>query len=196
MKINIEKFVLPIFGDSHVGCGVLIDDYFITAAHVALIDKLPIYIYFEKKRFTLDKSNLIFHKYSEELSEETDCMDCAIFKIEGIKSPIKLSEKRPECGQTFYCYTFNEIVTKKNIPGIPEIFSNEDEIVPLATEVKVLKDVQGNFFAVETNDFLKTGNSGSPLVDGEGYIYGILRGGKPDTKICVFQYIDIIKDLL
>ena len=62
MKINIEKFVLPIFGDSHVGCGVLIDDFFITAAHVALIDKLPIYIYFEKKRFTLDKSNLIFHK--------------------------------------------------------------------------------------------------------------------------------------
>ena len=119
--------------------------------------------------------------------------------MEGIKSPLKLANYRPEQEQIFRIYTYNEIIIKNEFPkdiDIPEIFKTRDEIRPYETKVKVLGKKQGNFFACESEGFLKVGNSGSPLFDDNDNVVGILHGGNPDTNMVIFQYADIITRLI
>jgi len=192
-KQTISKYIVPVFSEAQAGCGFFTDNYFITSGHVTVRANLPLVIYYQGKRIRLDMSNMVECHYCHPLTAESSCFDYAVFKVDGIDSPLRISDHKPQEGEVYFCHTFNEEVTKNPQPGIPDIFTSCDEIVSLATEATIRKEVQGNFFAADSKEILKEGNSGSPLLDSEGRVVGILQGGVSGTPCCVFQYADIIK---
>lgn len=193
MEKVFEKFILPIESIAHAGCGFFVDNLFVTAGHVAVNNELPLTIYFNGKTVKLDKSNLLFARYVDNEPNPEDNIDVALFKVEGVNSPLKLADYRPKAGEQYVCYSFNDEVFHLNQQGVPAIFSSYDQIVPVSTPVKVLDKTDGKFFGCESEKVLQRGNSGSPLIDAEGNVVGILHGGVPDTNQCVFQYADMVR---
>ena len=196
MKKEFEKFILPIESVAHAGCGFFVGDLFVTAGHVVVNNELPLTIYFEGKSIKLDKSNLLFAQYADNEANPEANVDCAVFRIEGVNSPLKLADYRPKPGVSYTCYAFNDEVIKNNQPGVPAIFASFDQIVPISTSVSVLDKAEGKFFGCESVEILQRGNSGAPLIADDGTVVGILHGGVPDSPQCVFQYADIINSLI
>ena len=191
--INIsKKFVAPVMGIAQDGCGVFVGNRFITAGHVAKPDGFPYSAYNAGKKYVLDNTNLLAYRYSEQLAAEHDCSDYAVFSVEGVDSPLKIADYRPKEGQELLCVYYDTEVSNHPEEGLPSISTTSDEIVQKTTIVTVRKESQGNFFAVDSADFLKVGNSGSPLIDADGNVVGILRGGHLNTSCCVFQYANTI----
>ena len=187
--INLSKqFVTPVMGIAHDGCGVFVGNRFITAGHVAKPDSFPYKAYHDGKKYVLDKTNLLAHRYSEELTIEPECGDYSVFSVDGVESPLQMADYLPEEGQELLCVYYDTEVSLHTEEGIPDIFTTTDKIVQKTTTVTVRKESQGNFFAVDSADFLKVGNSGAPLIDADSKVVGILRGGHLGTACCVFQY--------
>jgi len=189
-----KNFVAPIWGEAHDGCGVFVGNRFITAGHVTKYDSFPYYVENGGKRYQLDNSNLLSRCFSEQLTAEPDCGDYAVFSTDGLDSPLQMADYCPQEGQKLLCVYYDTEVTNHPEEGIPSIFTTSEEIVQKTTFVTVSKDRQGNFFAVESDELLKVGNSGSPLIDADGKVVGILRGGLLGTPSCVFQYANSIKN--
>lgn len=189
-----KKFVAPVMGNAQDGCGVFVGNHFITAGHVTKTDDFPYYACQETKRHKLDDSNLLDYCYSEQLTADADCGDYAIFSVNEVNSPLQMADYCPQEGQKLLCVYYDTEVSNHPEEGIPPIFTTSEEIVQKTTLVTVSKDRQGNFFAVESDELLKVGNSGSPLIDADGKVVGILRGGLLGTPSCVFQYANSIKN--
>ena len=191
--INLsKKFVAPVMGNAQDGCGVFVGNRFITAGHVAKNSDLPYFTYHEGKKIVLDKTNLLAHCYFEQLTGEPECGDYAVFSVDDVNSPLNIADYHPEEGQELLCVYYDTEVSKQPKEGVPDIFTTSEEIVQKTTIVNVRKESQGNFFAVDSADFLRVGNSGAPLIDADGNVVGILRGGQLGTSCCVFQYANTI----
>ena len=191
-----EKYVVPIMGQAQQGCGFFVGNYFITAGHVIEGCESPLFVWLEGKVFVLDKSKAIKVCYSPKMTGNGFEADFAIFAVDGVNSPLEFADYQPTQRQELCCITYDTVVTRNETPGIPAIFAVNEDIVRNVTSAVVREETLGNFFACNTLSILKKGNSGSPLLDANNRVVGILRGGTYIPECCIFQYIQIVKELI
>lgn len=183
--MKISDHIYPTIGDNSDGCGVLIGNLFITAAHV--VEDNPFYLRIGEQLLILKKEEALIYEYNP--CENGG--DIAIFKIDNYCSPIRLDNMYPQKGMTLNCVWTEHIVeTDSN-----DIFSIKESYAIKKCDA-VINEVEGNFFQCKTTDLLKPGSSGSPVVRGDRVV-GFLHGGHPGQPICVFQSsISIIDKLV
>lgn len=195
---NNQKYIVPIYQKmerqgkepgaltiSLVGNGFFIEDYFVTAAHV--IDEAGnAYINVGNEEKKLSRENAIIWRSMLEKAYEYDNLDAgdiAVYRFDGVKSPLKLSESMPNQGDILVsCYYYNE--TWHQTKG--SVGDNDDWF-------------RGNFFGWKTDsDNLhptEGGSSGSPLLK-NNIVYGVLHAGnEEDPSICVFTSASFVKKL-
>lgn len=192
----ISNFIVPIMGQAQQGCGFFVGNYFITAGHVIEESTKPLSVKYEGRDHILDKRNAIKICYSEQLTTDEDAADFAIFEVCGVNSPLKLASYKPIQGQKLCCITYDTIVTKDETSVLPTIFAVSERIERVVVKANVREETLGNFFACDTKPILKKGNSGSPLLDADSNVVGILRGGTAIPECCIFQYMQKIVELI
>lgn len=175
----MKDFVFFTHDDLNEGCGVLVGDLFITAAHVVLEHDFLLSINGEK--ICLKKEDALYLEYKE----SEDGADIAIFRLEGYKSNLELDTTTPQIGMTLDSISYKHIIENKT--NETNIFLKEAKDYYQLIECKATIEVlEGNFYICKTTYPLKEGSSGSPVFR-NGKVFGILLRGKPGTNICAFQ---------
>ena len=188
--LSMDKYIVPIFGQAQQGCGFFVGNYFITGYHVIEEYEKPLYIWFDSKKYVLDKNKAIKTSCSRTNS------DFAVFSFEKIDSPLELADYEPAFGQMLHCITYDTIVAKNSKPNLLDIFAKTDHVEKKSTSVVVREEKQGDFFACDTESVLREGNSGCPVLDTNNKIVGLLVGGTDVAECCIFQSTKPIRNIL
>ena len=181
---KMKQYVLSIISDNYnEGCGVMVGDMFITAGHVISKCENP-RIRWNGKRIALINP-IVFHNDEN----DSDGYDIAVYSVPNANSPLVLSDVVPEKGDVLKSCSLRML---------------GEEYVECNTVVNGLKD--GNYYASETDEQLKSGSSGSPVfLNGE--VVGILCAGNCNDdntpcntewplSLCVFLSSKVILELL
>lgn len=180
---KMKQYVLSIISDNYnEGCGVMVGDMFITAGHVISECENP-RIRWNGKRIALINP-IVFHNDEN----DSDGYDIAVYSVPNANSPLVLSDVVPEKGDVLKSCSWRML---------------GEEYVE-CNVVNGLKD--GNYYASETDEQLKSGSSGSPVfLNGE--VVGILCAGNCNDdntpcntewplSLCVFLSSKVILELL
>lgn len=184
-------WIVKIEGPGRVeGVGCIVGNLLITAGHVFEKEKEQ-YFWLSGKRYELNESNKVVISYPTHIYNVNRHKDFAIFRIEGITSPISLATSDPIAGETLSCDTLRYVT-----PNANDIFAQSDNIIctPVEAECKVIQK-DGNHLVIDSNPYLQEGDSGAPLIK-DNHFYGFLVGGVPDTPSCIFHPVSIISDYL
>lgn len=181
---KMKQYVLSIISDNYnEGCGVMVGDMFITAGHVISKCENP-RIRWNGKRIALINP-IVFHNDEN----DSDGYDIAVYSVPNANSPLVLSDVVPKKGDVLKSCSWRML---------------GEEYVECNTVVNGLKD--GNYYASETDEQLKSGSSGSPVfLNGE--VVGILCAGNCNDdntpcntewplSLCVFLSSKVILELL
>ena len=168
-----DKYIIPVFNTNYSeGVGFFVDDYLITAGHV-ICDGRPFIVYDREKHFLSNEEALLL-KTLDEKSTFEDGLDIAVFRFNGIRSPLTLSYTRINVGvqlnsRSFfrhYSEEFGDALSLEETPGH-------------------VMEVMGNFFKCDLDRVLRAGSSGSPIFY-NNEIAGILCGNSrfdPENRI-------------
>lgn len=180
----MKQYVLSIISDNYnEGCGVMIGDMFITAGHVICKCVKP-RIQWNGKIIPL-MNPIVLHNDGN----YSDGYDIAIYSIPNANSPLVLSDTVPEKGEVLKSCSWRLL---------------GEEYVECNAVVNGLKE--GNYYAADTDEQLKSGSSGSPVfLNGE--VVGILCAGNCNDgnapcntewslNLCVFLSSKVILGLL
>lgn len=151
---KMKQYVLSIVSDNYnEGCGVMVGNMFITAGHV--ISKC------ENPSIKWNGKNIPLINPIVLRNDENDSVgyDIAVYSIPIANSPLALSDIVPEKGEVLKSCSWRLL---------------GEEYVECNAVVNGLKD--GNYYAAETDDQLKSGSSGSPVFL-NGKVVGILCAG-------------------
>ena len=187
----MKEFVFPTVDDLNDGCGVLVGNLFITAAHV--VQEHDFMLFIEGKTICLNKKEALIFKYDQSESGA----DVAIFRLDGYYSPLELDTQLPEKGMILDSISFEHVVEGKS--NVKSIFLDDSKDWYKLIECQTtINELAGNFFQCNTSTILKPGSSGSPVFR-NGKVFGILHGGHPGKPTCVFQsaqsILSLIKDI-
>jgi uncharacterized tellurite resistance protein B-like protein len=196
---NYQKFIVPIYEKklrqgkekesvivSQIGNGFFIEGLFVTAAHVieeSENGECYIKVGGDEKELCSDRA-VIYRKVADDDEyRDLNIGDVAVFRFDGVKSPLKLNTTLPVKGDTLTsCYYYQSAWHHAiGLVGDDDWF-------------------MGNFFGWQTaaNTIHPTegGSSGSPLLK-DNIVYGILHAGnEEDPSICVFTAASFVKKLL
>lgn len=160
--MDYKQYVLPIIsGSVPIGCGVLVNHYFITATHVI-----------EKADNLMIKYDGVQISLKDPIIPPTDEleMDFTVYKFPSITSPLRLSKNVPTSG---------DVLTSCSYRVVPQGLEYVQSQV-------IVNDIQENHYFFGDNDvLLKEGSSGSPVFSEEDVV-GILTRGKEGTGLCAF----------
>lgn len=196
--MELEKYIYPIKSSDTYGNGVLVGNYFITAAHV-IEEAQKAYVTIEGKRYELTNESAFVFKTDNE--NRYDGYDIAIFKFDDIEpSPLVLSDIMPSenIELTSICYNHTSIgaISKSNF----SLSKNVEKWV-LVRDVGRIIAQYGNYIECQLNGELKEGNSGCPILY-ENSVVGILNGDKDNktsSETVLFlssqAIISLLKDL-
>lgn len=198
MKVTDQKLrqnVCPVFADhgEMCGVGVIVNGYFVTAAHVLGESGSLRSTCIDGKKFILDREDAEIFVYTDEGTEsicDEHSLDLAAFDLSG-KTELRGLDFRKDIDST---EGLTGITIRTKSARSSTIFSYVEEHYLLACDVKV-DEVSGNFLCTHTDPMLRKGDSGSPLVQGDKVV-GILCAGREDTDFCVFLKSAVIMDLL
>jgi len=173
--MEIDKYIHHIKSHDTYGNGILIGNYFFTAAHV--IEKaVKSYVTIEDKTQELTKDTALVLKTNEE--RRWDGYDLAIYRFDDIiPSPLTLYDKLPTNDIIINCGFYNR---KSSIMNKSNVFSSpiEEEYVFTFLNGKAIH-IYGNFIECKLNGKVRTGNSGCPIIYGTSVV-GILYGDKDE----------------
>lgn len=197
--IDYKQFIRPIYTkewqstkssifegnivDNILGNGFIINNYFITAAHVISKAGNNTFIKIGAAEIPLSKEKMVFYKEvpidgaddtipekdKEDVFNDKSTTDIAIFRIDGLTSPLMLADKVPCGGDSMKSYFYKR-----------EKWFEADAIVGEEW-------FYGNFFGCTFGSIRpNVGCSGSPLIK-DNIVYGILHGGNEDCHgVCLY----------
>lgn len=184
----MKDFVFPTVDDLNDGCGVLVGNLFVTAAHV--VQEHDFRLRVDGKDVCLKIDDAILFKYEQ----AEDGADIAVFRLEGFNSPLEFDTSTPQTDMLLDSISYEHIV--EGSPNTDNIFLDESREWYKLIECKAtIEEVAGNFYQCKTSVILKPGSSGSPVFH-NGKVFGILHGGQLGTNHCVFQSSSSILTLL
>lgn len=168
MEVNqiLNTYIVQIGAPEPFGHGVIINDLLITAGHV--LDE------FDETKLVVQGNEFLLRSDSP-LCEGTrnpmnpNDYDIAVFRLNGVHSPISLADSLPEENQELSSMYYKSY---KN-----SIF---DYGFTLKQSVSIVNKFYGNFFSCRSLSLLYKGESGCPIFY-TGKVYGILSKG-PDPK--------------
>lgn len=190
--LQIEKYLVPIFTSesesSFVGNGVIVGSYLITAAHVARNNEMGfsfLYYRFENGFKMVRDQDVVFDGRIV-VSNNGNCNDLIIFKLEGIIGNLKCNDASIEKGTKLYSsfYSYNNdkgnIVLERNVCVVIHIGTFS---LDMTTQWK-------NCFRVYNSHGFISGNSGCAFYK-DGVLYGILLGGSdPQYRVNKYTVLD------
>ena len=171
--------------------GFVINNYFITAAHV--VENWDPFIKVDDRIIELSRDNLVIWRDMTKFRDPSnfdyvhcqsndyynqDNGDIAVYRIDGIKSPFILSKEMPAIGDSLVSYYYYKNRWHKASASVYE--------------------VKGNFFDCIMQPIHPTegGSSGSPVIK-NNIVYGLVSGGYvADKRICQFTSACFINKLL
>lgn len=175
----MKEFVFPNVDDLNDGCGVLVGNLFVTAAHI--VQEHDFHLFINGKNIWLRKEDALLFKYKQ----AEDGADIAVFCLEGYKSPLEFDTSSPQKGMHLDSISYEHIVEGSS--SLENIFQNESKDWYKVIECQAtIDELAGNFYQCKTSAILKPGSSGSPVFH-NGKVFGILHGGQVGTNLCVFQ---------
>ena len=180
----MNEFVFPI----NDGCGVLVGDLLVTAAHV--VNECDSRLFIGGKKICLRKEEALLLKYKQ----VEDGADVAVFRLSGYKSPIEFDDSLPEKDMLLECLSLEYNVEGGLRMGRVTLNKSEKPYRLLQCQATI-EEIAGNFFQCKTSVVLKPGSSGSPVFR-NGKLFGILHGGREGTDLCVFQSSSSILSLI
>lgn len=184
----MKEFVFPTVDDLNDGCGVLVGNLFVTAAHI--VEEHDFHLFIEGENICLRKENAILFMYKH----AENGADIAVFHLEGYKSPLEFDTSSPQKDMLLDSISYEHIVEGKSSED--NIFLNETKDWYKLIECQATIDkLAGNFYQCKTSAILKPGSSGSPVFN-NGKVFGILHGGQVGTNLCVFQSSSSILSLI
>ena len=184
----MKNYVFPTVDDLNDGCGVLVGNLFVTAAHV--VQEHDFRLWVDGKEVRLKKDDSILFKYKQ----AEDGADIAVFRLEGFNSPLELDTSTPQTDMLLDSVSYEHIV--EGSPNTDNIFLDESRDCYKLIECNAtIEELAGNFYQCKTSVILKPGSSGSPVFH-NGKVFGILHGGQLGTNHCVFQSSSSILTLL
>lgn len=176
--MNMKKYVFRNSDDLTNGCGVLVGNFFITAAH--LLEVRTFILQIAGETFKLKKEDAIVW----ENRQAEDGGDIAVFRLDKCCSPLELDDEMPQTGMLLESFSYDHRTEGCFDPK--NIFAKEQkewfEEVSCSAGINA---VAGNFFQCHTSVVLKQGSCGSPVFR-NGKVFGILHGGHPGEPTCVF----------
>ena len=184
----MKNYVFPTVDDLNDGCGVLVGNLFVTAAHV--VQEHDFRLWVDGKEVRLKKDDSILFKYKQ----AEDGADIAVFRLEGFNSPLEFDTSTPQTDMLLDSISYEHIV--EGSPNTDNIFLDESRDCYKLIECNAtIEELAGNFYQCKTSVILKPGISGSPVFH-NGKVFGILHGGQLGTNHCVFQSSSSILTLL
>ncbi|MBP3253841.1 MAG: trypsin-like peptidase domain-containing protein [Prevotella sp.] len=184
----MKNYVFPTVDDLNDGCGVLVGNLFVTAAHV--VQEHDFRLWVDGKEVRLKKDDSILFKYKQ----AEDGADIAVFRLEGFNSPLEFDTSTPQTDMLLDSISYEHIV--EGSPNTDNIFLDESRDCYKLIECNAtIEELAGNFYQCKTSVILKPGSSGSPVFH-NGKVFGILHGGQLGTNHCVFQSSSSILTLL
>lgn len=164
MEESNFKYVVPVFDCIHTcGMGCFVGNYFITSGHV--IGTESKYIYWNSESIILDPDEAISLQVISKEKDDDSQNDFAVFSMNGINSPLKLSKCLPSIGDVYDCMTFVHNNDTSMVDGF---------IKRVICRGEVLSHYY-HFFSCKMDFLLHEGSSGSPLIK-ENTVWGILSG--------------------
>lgn len=176
--MDYRKFVFQINSTNYVeGCGVIVDDLFITAGHVIEMSLNP-NVEIEGERYPLVEDEALYI----DTNKTGSCTgyDLAIFRFKEVNSPLLLTDIFPSEGDQLLSCSY------KTLP----IGSSYQECLG-----KVMQHYE-NYFECNFETSLSEGSSGSPVFDGEkvvGILYGDREGKESSNKVLFLSASAIMK---
>lgn len=188
LQNNILPYTLINLIGNQDGNGFLIKGYFITAGHCLSCGSVS-FIY-NKTKYTFKKEDAIFF-LSDIDSSEIPMGDIAIFKFENNDKYLEVAPNSYELENSTKLILPHYIHETWNTQNI---FINNEKIylgVDSFIFNSVIKDAP-NFFESSTTSLIKEGSSGSPLLNENFEIVGILVGClRPNEKPNMILFNDI-----
>ena len=175
----MKEFVFPTVDDLNDGCGVLVGNLFVTAAHV--VKENDFYLFKDGKNICLRKEDAFLFKYIQ----AEDGADVAVFRLDGCNSPIEFDTSSPQKDMLLESISYEHVVEKSSNLG-NVLLNGTKDYYKLVKCQATIDELAGNFYQCKTSVILKPGSSGSPVFR-NGKVFGILHGGQVGKNICVFQ---------
>ena len=175
--MDYRKYIFPI-NRALEGTGVLVGNLFITAGHVVEGSIEPS-VSVDGENYRLTEQNRIVIETNP--SKLSNGYDVAIYKLDGIESPLMLSDNIPNVTDDVVSYSYKTNITQNTEHGVGIFGSIKHEERLLERVTGKVIEYYDNFFECKMDEKLSQGRSGSPLFV-NNKIVGILYGDK-DGKI-------------
>ena len=174
--MEYNNYIFPIKGALD-GTGSLVGNLFITAGHVVASFVSPSINIGEESIFLTEEKRIFF---DENISRSSEGYDLAVYKLDGIESPILLSEDTPDKNVELLNISYKHTSVENpeytgSVFDLPRI----EKWIPETKHGHVI-EYYDNYFECIMDEDLCRGRSGSPLLDGNKVV-GILYGDK-DSK--------------
>lgn len=187
--MDINNYIIPIYkGKEFVGTGFIAGRTLITAAHVVETPTLRYSCLWNGKSISLSCANILWHEYPEAdymQGQGNKYSDLAIYKIDGIESPLELSVPDLGISCNYWGFSFDEdkkclqedsyrnLILNDNAKYYPR---NGGRAIPIKN--CYLSDIGR----------CKEGNSGGPLFQGEKVV-AMLSGNQDYGDFSKDRYI-------
>ena len=174
------KYVVPVMdGNLPMGVGVFAGDWFLTAGHV-IVDST--WIKWNNKKIMLRRDDAEFFSIQGD-EKRTDVADLAVFRIDGIGSPLRLASAPIKEGMKLL-YLSHRFVSEKH-----GLLDYREQFVPVIMAGKVTS-IDGQYFGCLMEELLHVGDSGSPVLIGD-VVYGLVYagGGRDGSRDVHFQSV-------
>ena len=172
--MDYSKFVFQIYSTVD-GCGVMVDNLFITAGHVIEMG-INSYILIEGKKYYMVKEDALYIDNNKESSYFG--YDIAIFRLKDISTHLRLADIIPAEGKKLLSCSYKHTSSGSGL-SYQEHWNFEERLGEVVHHY-------GNYFECNFETTLSTGSSGSPVFDGEkvvGILYGDREGKESSNKV-------------
>lgn len=161
----MREYVFQIQSSNYgEGCGFFLGGRFYTCAHVLKECEAP-YIRVNSIKVPLD--NPVIFRYDK---KQPDGYDIAVFDIPQVNSPLVFADREPKTGESLDSISWRTVAQGTEF---------------LCCKAVVRPEREDNYFLADTEELLKGGSSGSPLVR-DGKVYGMLCAGREGDSLCAF----------